>query len=280
MSKIIYAPKGAAAEYSKYAANFYVGCLGDKGCSYCYCLRVLRGYWPDKPTLKKCLENEDKAMQIFMKEADQNIKDLRKHGLFFNFVSDPFLPETIDLNTLAMRYCIINEIPVIALTKQTRWVEDFIMEMDQNETVWNLDYHRVQQLMAFGFTLTGHDDLEPGCATNEDRIRAMRVLSDEGFKTWASIEPIIDFDSSWRMIEQTLGSCDLYKIGLKSGGKYNVSEAQRFTLRVMAAARCNHTKVYFKDSFVSMLRVTREEMSHWQWGGCLVDRDYNMFTEQ
>jgi hypothetical protein len=65
-------------------------------------------------------------------EAEQNLEELRKHGLFFNFVSDPFLPETIGLNTLAMRYCIIHSIPVIALTKQTRWVEDFIMEMDQN----------------------------------------------------------------------------------------------------------------------------------------------------
>jgi DNA repair photolyase len=279
MGKIIYAPKGAAAEYSKYAANFYVGCLGDKGCSYCYCPSVLRGYWPNTPTLKKGLNITDKARHIFMKEADKNLDELRKHGLFFNFVSDPFLPETIELNTFAMRYCILHSIPVIALTKQTWWVADFVMEIINNETVWNLDYHEVQKLIAFGFTLTGHDDLEPGCATNEDRISAMKVLSAEGFKTWASIEPIIDFNSSMRMIEQTVGHCDLYKVGLQSGKKYDRKATQEFTLRVMAAARCNHTKVYFKDSLVSRIGSTREEMRQWQWGDCLVDADYNMFAE-
>jgi DNA repair photolyase len=278
MGKIIYAPKGAAAEYSKYAANFYVGCLGDKGCSYCYCPSVLRGYWPNTPTLKKGLNITDKARHIFMKEADQNLEELRKHGLFFNFVSDPFLPETIELNTFAMRYCILHSIPVIALTKQTWWIADFVQEIINNETVWNLDYHEVQKLIAFGFTLTGHNELEQGCATNEDRISAMKVLSAEGFKTWASIEPIIDFESSYRMIEQTYEFCDLYKVGLRSGTKYSTEDARWFATKVLISCACNHTKVYLKDSLVKLTGWDRENLK--EISGSYVDADYNMFADE
>jgi hypothetical protein len=173
----------------------------------------------------------------------------------------------------------MHSIPVIALTKQTWWIDAFLEEMDKNETIWNLDYHEVQKFIAFGFTLTGHDELELSCATNQERINAIKCLHAEGFKTWASIEPIIDFDSSYRMIEQTVGHCDLYKVGLQSGKKYDMNANQEFTFRVMIAARCNHTKVYFKDSLVSRLEATREEMCQWQWGRCLVGSDYNMFAE-
>lgn len=278
MSKIIYQPKGKAQEYAKYAANFYVGCLGKNSCQYCYCPKVLRGYWPDKPTLKKGLNIIDKAKHIFMKEADQNLTELRKHGLFFNFVSDPFLPETIELNTFAMRYCIIRGIPVKALTKQTWWVEDFMAEMWDNDTIWNLDYHDVQNLMAIGFTLTGHDDLEPGCASNNERINAMQLLHSEGFKIWASIEPIIDFESSYQMIEQTLGFCDLYKVGLKSGSKYSTEDARWFATKVLISCACNHTKVYLKDSLVKLTGWDRENLK--EISGSYVDADYNMFADE
>lgn len=277
MGKIIYQPKGKAQEYAKYAANFYNGCSGR--CTYCYnrtgiTAKVLGG---DKPTLKKGLNIQEKAMHIFMKEADQNLDELRKHGLFFNFVSDPFLPKTIELNTFAMRYCIINGIPVIALTKQTRWAEDFVLEMEQNETVWNLDYNKVQELMAFGFTLTGHDELEPGCATNQQRIETMKWLNAEGFKTWASIEPIIDFDSSYRMMEQTFGSCDLYKVGLRSGSKYSAEDARWFAVKVLISCACNHTKVYLKDSLVELTELDRETFK--EIHSSYVGADYNLFAE-
>jgi hypothetical protein len=137
---------------------------------------------------------------------------------------------------------------------------------------------REKQLYAFGFTLTGHDELEKGAATNSDRIRAMKLLSMEGFKTWASIEPIIDFENSYNMIVQTVGFCDLYKIGLMSGKKYDGRDVHWFTLKTMAAIRCNDSKAYFKDSIVSAIGANREDMKQWQLGSCLVNRDYNMFN--
>ena len=74
-------------------------------------------------------------------------------------------------------------------------------------------------MIAFGFTLTGCDDKEPGASTNQERIEAMKILYERGFRTFASIEPIVDIEASKRMITETLGFCDLYKIGLMSGVK-------------------------------------------------------------
>ena len=39
----------------------------------------------------------------------------------------------------------------------------------------------VRDKIAWGFTLTGRDDLEPGASLNTERIRTMRYLHDAGF---------------------------------------------------------------------------------------------------
>lgn len=275
MGKIIYQPKGKAQEYAKWAANFYNGCTGL--CTYCYnrtgiTAKVLGG---EKPTLKQSIVNyhhknhsfndEQKALGIFMKEADRNLAELRKHGLFFNFVSDPFLPETYRLNLKAMAYCQLKLIPIKALTKQTWWVEKVVSK----------EVYFPTEDIAIGFTLTGHSELEPGCATNEDRIRAMKVLNDEGFKTWASIEPIIDLDSSWKMIAEVCNHCDLMKIGLQAGKTYNEGEIINFMVNVHRLADVYNFKFYYKDSFLKAAGMPRYPLVINE-----VDRDYNMFAEE
>ena len=115
MGKAIYQPKGKAAEFSKYAANFYNGCTAD--CKYCYCKTgPMSKLWSTTPTLKKTLVAELTAYEIFRKEAVKNLETLRQHGLLFNFNSDPFLRETIDLNVRAMDLCQHLDIPVKAST--------------------------------------------------------------------------------------------------------------------------------------------------------------------
>jgi DNA repair photolyase len=59
---------------------------------------------------------------------------------------------------------------------------------------------KYKRLVAVGWTLTGVDSAEPNASPNAERIEAMRKLHEAGFKVWASIEPIIDFDSSLTMI--------------------------------------------------------------------------------
>ena len=100
--KAIYHPSGKTGEYSEWACNFYVGC--SNGCTYCYCKKgiLARAIGGNVPTLKKCFKDEEHALKVFKNELEANFKELQKHGLFFSFTTDPFLPETVDLTCKAI----------------------------------------------------------------------------------------------------------------------------------------------------------------------------------
>jgi DNA repair photolyase len=249
--KIIYNPSGKAGEYSYWAANFYNGCSGD--CSYCYMKDPpLNQNWSTKPTLKKSLGDIEKAYEIFDKECAKNIDSLRKHGLFFNFNSDPFLKETFQLNFNCMFKASMNHVPIKILTKQTWWIDEPIFKHNNHFII--------------GFTLTGHDEMEPCCATNAERIRAMKILKKRGYKTWASIEPIIDIHTSMAMIVDSQQFCDHYKIGLLSG-----SNNDRLMLLKWVTLINNicDKPIYWKDELLKQAGINRQDLP----SNC-VGRDY------
>lgn len=250
--KAIYQPAGKAAEYSEWACNFFVGCSGE--CSYCYLkkgrgAKILGG---NTPTLKKCFKNEDHALEVFEKELKVNISELQKHGLFFSFTTDPMLPETKSLSNRAILTAMYRNIPVKVLTKRADWADGYL-ELDRNNFLY-------KKLLSFGFTLTGHDENEPGTSTNAERIEAMKKLHKAGFKTFASIEPIIDFESSFKMVNETHHFCNLYKIGIESGKKYDVIELRTFIAFCITHAFNNNAKIYFKDSLLKAAEMNRSEL--------------------
>lgn len=265
--KAIYQPKGKAGEYSYWACNFYVGC--SNGCTYCYLkkgrgAKILGGC---EPKLKSCFKSEEHALEVFEKELKGNLKELQKHGLFFSFTTDPMLYKTSVLTAIATTKCLINSIPVKILTKSAKfqrfhsWFFDILPPLSSYE----------KSKIAFGFTLTGHDELEPNASTNQERIKAMKMLHEAGFKTFASIEPIIDFESAHKMIEETIGFCDLYKIGLESGRRYSLASIRASVMYVPFLVK---SKVYFKDSLLKQAGISRDELP----ANC-VNRDYNLFKE-
>lgn len=272
--KSLYQPKGKAGEYSHWACNFFVGC--SNGCEYCFLKKgigkaVLGG---NTPTLKKCFKNEDHALDIFEKELFVNKESLKEYGLFFSFTTDPMLPETISLTEDAIGKAHYYGIPCKVLTKATQWVDEVI----EDDAMYN--DHR-KDLIAYGFTLTGHNELERNASSNESRIDAMRKLHRAGFKTWASIEPIVDINGSLKMIYNSCDCCDLYKIGLESGRKYD-KEYLRSFIKLVYVIRENYKgmlqsgdeiKIYFKDSLLKQAGINRSELP----SNC-VPRDYNMFT--
>ena len=263
--KAIYNPSGKAGEYSYWACNFYNGC--SNGCEYCYCKKgiLTKTMGGNVPTLKKCFTDEYDAMCIFDKELKQNKEELQKHGLFFSFSTDPMLKETIWLTFKAATLCLSEGIPVKILTKVAKYDEIVCSKMERAFKGYE---HRI----AFGFTLTGHDELEPGASTNQERIEAMKKLHDAGFKTFASIEPIIDFDSSWKMIENSAPYCSLYKIGLESGKRYFKRELLQFIHNINWLFEDSTIKIYFKDTLLSLAEIDRNSL-----GAHCVSRDYNLF---
>lgn len=265
--KAIYEPAGKAGEYAKYACNFYVGCSND--CDYCYCKRGILGHAMGKPqaTLKKCFKDADDAIMQFERELLKNLDEYRKHGIFFTFTSDPLLPETQWLTWSAVTTAVTFRVPCKLLTKRA----DF--------DVPRIAYEH-KDLIAFGFTLTGMDAMELHASTNEERISTMRFLYEAGFKTFASIEPIIDIEKSYRMIRETLGCCDLYKIGLISGKRnYNRVDVANFIRSVngdlLTINTVKKAVVYWKDSVIDYLNTDRNDI-RFTYNHC-VNADYNIF---
>jgi DNA repair photolyase len=273
--KAIYNPSGKAGEYSYWACNFYNGC--SNGCTYCYLKNgaLAHTLGGDKPTLKKCFKDENHAIEVFIKELKANLHELQKHGLFFTFTSDPLIMETIHLTTQALVLCMYYKIPVKLLTKSALFIDGYVHE---NSGIY--DYFEIfknfKDYVAFGFTLTGHDELEPNASPNAERIEAMRKLHDAGFKTWASIEPIIDFESSKNMIDESFQYCDLFKVGLESGRKYEKKDLVEFIEWNLCIPVFYEEKVkfYFKDSLLKQAGISRSELP----SNC-VGRDYNMFSQ-
>lgn len=266
--KAIYNPSGKAGEYSYWACNFYTGCSNN--CDYCYCKRgVMAHTWSDKPRLKSCFKDEEHAIELFERELKQNLKELQEHGLFFSFTTDPMLPETISLTLDAVKIANKAGVPVKILTKTGLVASGFLIDMVQDE---QLD----MSLIAIGKTLTGSDKDEPNASPNDERIVDLETMKYLGFKTWASIEPIIDFESSLELIKKTLGFCDLYKIGLMSGKRYDVNVLGNFIRKVHTACMFGTTnsykpKVYWKDNITN---ITGKSMVE---SGFTVDRDCNIF---
>ena len=277
--KALYTPNGAAREYAAVGCNFYTGC--PHNCEYCYLKRGApsKQLGGTEVKLKKCFKDEIHARQILEKELDQNLEYLKKVGIFLSFTTDPLIKETRSLTCAAILCAVCRDIPVMVLTKDATFIEDECDFMAWMNTINIIHRNKV----AFGFTLTGRDDMEPGASTNLKRIEAMKRIYLMGFKTWASIEPIIDFPSSVKMIEDSMLFCDHYKIGLRSGVKKDYYEegslgyfvGQVEALCHIARIKNQHPiKVYWKNSVQKHLISSLTSFDK-----DFVDQNYNLFEE-
>lgn len=246
--KAIYNPSGKAGEYAQWACNLYVGCSNN--CDYCYCKKGVLSSAMGQPvaTLKKCFHDENDAFRVFIKELGKNAEAIRKDGgLFFSFSTDPCLPETIEMTMMCLMVATGMDVPCTLLTKCTDWTEDKSVMASLMS---------VKDKVTIGFTLTGMDMMEQGptVANNEQRIRTMRMLHRHGFKTFASIEPVIDTRASLQMIIQSIEDCDAYKIGLLSGRKnYVWNDVNDFVKKVNILLHHENIPVLWKKSVTDFL---------------------------
>ena len=260
--KTIYTPKGAALEYGRTGCNFYTGCPHE--CEYCYLKRGITGkaLGGNEVRLKKMLKDSDTAWSIFRREAETHIERLRETGVFFSFTTDPLIPQTRDLTISAVAFLNGRNVPTWVLTKDATFLEDFHFQTSILGGLENKD------IAHFGFTLTGRDDMEPKASRNDDRIMAMRKMSLMGFPTFASIEPVIDWESAERVVSESLPWCDHYKLGLRSGVKKNYYN----TCKSIAAIQCIvHAVVSFKKT-IYLKESTRRIMRQYLQPGA-----YEMF---
>lgn len=277
--KALYTPKGAALEYARVGCNLYTGCKHD--CQYCYLKRGVLSHamGGTEIKLKSCFKDDINAGVVFASELRKNIAYLQKVGVFFSFSTDPLIPETRDLTKRCVVTANKNCVPVKMLTKNADFVDDDVFMS------WLQVHDFRKELVAFGFTLTGRDDMEPYASPNAKRIETMKRLHDMGFKTFASIEPIIDFDSSFKMIQDAALVCDHFKNGLRSGVKadyYKPEECAFFIGRVTGLCEKSNFTVYWKQSihrYVQKYMVEDDFEVALSASSKFVDMDYNIFKE-
>jgi DNA repair photolyase len=237
MTKIIYKPKdlSPAWEYSKYAVSLFEGCK-EQPCTYCYMSAMAKRFnkYFGAARLKPALLETDIRDQ-FRKEIYKNLPEYQKHGIFFYFNSDPFLPQTKELTYELINICLANKIIPTTLTKHVDFIKDFV-------------YSEYPKLINFGFTLTGHDEMEPGCAPNLKRIAALKILKEMGFSTWVSLEPIISWGSSLNMVRLSAPYVDVFKIGVQSGKKYPKGDIESLIENLLYSDVSGKAKLIFKQS--------------------------------
>ena len=245
----IYQPAGAAGEYAKYACNFFLGCYGM--CKYCYNKQGPRAGLLGKSviTLKTCFKSEEHAVEVFFKElfggnGGTVRPELLKHGIFFTFTTDPCLPETFPLHAAVAAEAVKLGVPIKFLTKFTDWLDSEIWQDLKS-------IPEAKEYLSIGFTLTGRDDLEPGPSSKMARMEGLRKVHDDGFKTFTSIEPVIDPTISLSIIKDCVGFVDLFKVGLESHKHYDKAVVAQFVDDL--AAIPEKPTIYLKDSIMEYL---------------------------
>lgn len=172
--RVIYCLTGKAREYTIYACSFSVG--RPNGCEYCYLERgtSTKVFGIDHLELRKYFKDVDRVKEAFKEELQQDLEDFQKNGLFFSFTTDPALPEATELTKEAIVTCVQNNANVTIPTKRT----DFLSSIFENVTHGsicnaifdNTRFVAYREPIVFGFAPTGGNDLEPGVASNMERI--------------------------------------------------------------------------------------------------------------
>lgn len=197
---LIYEPCGKAAEYSPLAMNIYKGCA--HGCVYCYAPAAT---YNQRETFHANVQPRNNFFQELGKDLIKFRGD--KRPILLCFTTDPYQPieETAKLTHYSLKKLIENGNVVKVLTKGgTRAVRDFdIMAIGDCD---------------FGSTLTFLDEArsiewEPYAASPENRLSALRVAKERGIRTWVSLEPVIDPEAVYEIIQATHEFVDLYKVG-------------------------------------------------------------------
>ena len=279
--KILSRPKGNAEEYGRWSVNPYIGC--SHGCLYCYLKKGPSGAYlgQDAPVLKTGVVNDEHAYHLAMAEIIEHRDEIiRDGGLFMTFTSDPCAWETHELFSKISHESVKRAIPVTVLTKSTSFMNTY-------------SYERFRGAF-MGYTLTGHDELEPNAAPTEFRIDALKELNKDGFHTWASIEPVINFPSSLDMIYQALNAgCQHFKIGLLTNNTrlvrkdfefgehhfdaYKVNDCLHFVEDVMRMTAGKAT-VYWKQSVRDLFdgdgHIILDQWTH------SVGKNWNMFSNE
>lgn len=166
-------------EYGDYTVNHVLGCA--HGCKYpCYAFLMAKRFGKVKSYeewIQPCIA--ENTLAILDKEIPKYKSKIKSVHLCFT--TDPFMYKYSDICDMSL--AIIKKlndanIKCTVLTKG----------------LLPLELSKLSKKNEYGITLVSLDEsyrenIEPGAAPYEARIKALKNLHDTGFKTWVSIEP-------------------------------------------------------------------------------------------
>lgn len=239
-SDVIYMPKGRAREYSPWALNIYTKCA--HGCHYCYCKRF-GDFFDNCPSPRKDII-ERLAHQLDTMHPDGQV--------LLSFMGDPYGPSSDDnaATRVALAMLYAHRVPVAILTKAGRRC---LRDID----LFKLYGPHIQ----VGATLTYVDKgdsqrIEPGAALAADRLHTLLHLHDEGIRTFASMEPLLDARQSLDLIHWAAshGAVDVFKLG--KANNYSLDEPIDYESYLAEALTIIHdfgATAYVKDDLAAMV---------------------------
>jgi len=270
MNKAIYRPKGKAGEYARWACNLFKGC--SNGCVYCYLRRgaLATQMGDNKPLLKTCFKDQNDAFLVFTGELLESHNEIvAAGGLFFSFSTDPCLRETLDLTAMCVSFATGAGVPCYILTKRGEWITDGSIAYESLSKTPS-----IREKVAIGFSFSGDESQEPMATSREGRIAALRRAKRDGFKTFISLEPLLDTAGAEETIREAAQWTDHIKVGLLSGdaGFYEGKEESLALTVRRIVSYCGRMRipVYLKESLVKVVGPMTEYEN-------VVDKDYSLF---
>lgn len=234
---LIYEPSGKAREYSPLALNIYLGCTHE--CLYCYAPRVRHQkpedyYAPPNP-------RNDIAKKL---DAELSKRPPVRNQVLLSFIGDAYC-EAIDQNE-ATRNCLEvllhHHVPVAILTKGgSRCLKDIDI------------FKKFGEHIQIGTTLTFDNDAdslywEKGAALPDERLEMLKVLHENGVKTFASFEPVIDIKQSLALMKKGLDCINVFKVGKLNSykGLDKTMNWEFFLKKTVDLLRAHNKKFYIK----------------------------------
>lgn len=240
----IYEPSGAAREYSPLALNYIKGC--DHGCVYCYVPKMMKRFNKDYIHSNVYIKEEETLIKELIRSAKKH-RDSEKQ-VFLSFLTDPYshFNNETKLTRKVLLILLEYNIPVSILSKGGK---NLLQDLD----VFKMFGDNIQ--IGGSLTFTKDDDSlkwEKNGALPKDRFETLKIIHENGIRTWASMEPVIYPEQSLEIMELTKDYVDAYKIGKLNHFKKHEEKFDwtKFLTDAVSIMRRNNKEFYIKKDLL------------------------------